>query len=234
MSDTINLLDESRSAPAADGGESILPNLRAVAVLFLSSGRNAWQSTWISEYIRGDFFREGREVQSVVERRKTRGTVFYLEVRPGFQFCFGSRKFILTEINTLDPFHNMDIDEARYQVMHQNLSGFLDKIAPPSSLWNVGQQEEGHIILQEVARDYIDLAAYAALSSGTDKFYNPPLGHYQRRSAGDGDWYWSETDAPRKISTESYNKALEALMESRERLAEMWSQSTSQRLGLGQ
>lgn len=214
MGEAINLLNKA----VESGGQRKAPSsVRAVAVLFLSYGRNAWHSTWIRRYSVGDFSREGRIVQRKVEERKSPGTVFYLKVLPAFQIDFGARKFIVTEINTKEPFRHIDLDEARYPLLANNLKGFLGLIAPTSSLWKPGQSRENSVIVQEVDEDYIDLAAYAALSKGRDATNNPAIGGYQRTVSGQ-DWYWSAT--PERISLRWYNRALESLVESRERLAD--------------
>jgi hypothetical protein len=226
MSEAIHLLNKSRSAVDADGSEIVPPSLRAVAILFLSHGRNAWHSTWVWSYQFGDFFREGRKVRELVERRKERGTVFYLTALPGFQIDYGDRKFIITEINTFEPFRHMDLMTARYGLMSYNLKGFLDIVGPPSSLWKHGQSARNSVIVQEVNEDFIDFASYGALSKGAGSSFNPPIGNYERTitgsSYGVSDWDWTQAghDRPTRISLRWYNQALEALVESRERLAE--------------
>lgn len=226
MNKAVHLLDKSRNAVNSDGSEIAPPSLRAVAVLFLSHGRNAWHSTWVSGYWFGDFFREGRKVQAAVEKRKQRGTVFYLSVLPGIQLGYGDRKFVVTEINTSEPFRHMDLMSARFGLMACNLSAFLDMISPPSLLWKTGQSATNSIIVQEVREDFIDLSAYGVLSKGNSSQINPPVGKYERFITGSqlgvSDWTWTQVGylKPRPISLRWYNKALEALMESRERLAE--------------
>lgn len=225
MNRAIHLLDESRSALEADGSEIVPPSIRAVAVLFLSHGRNAWHSTWVRTYQFGDFFRDGRKVQAAVERRKERGTVFYLRALPGFQIGYGDRKFIITEINSFEPFRNIDLMSARYGLMACNLNSFLDLIAPPSSLWKPTQSVANSVIVQEVTEDFIDLAAYSAIARGKDRRTNPPMGCFERQIIGSfggvSDWVWVEAGQDRQpISLRWYNRALEALAESRERLGE--------------
>lgn len=226
MNTAVHLLDKNHSAVDTGGSETVPPSLRAVAVLFLSRGRNAWHSTWVRNYQHGDFFREGRKVRETIEWRKERGTVFYLSVLPGFQIAYGNRRFIVTEINTFEPFRHMDLMTARFGPMSCNLSAFLDVIGPPSSLWKEGQPQRYHVIVQEVEEDFIDLAAYEALSKGSASGINPSIGNYERRITGTvfgvSDWIWSRAGygAPKPISLRWYRRALEALIESRERLAE--------------
>lgn len=219
----VHLLRSTRSATAEDGKEITLPTIRAVAVQFLSHGRNAWHATWIRRYNVGDFFRDGRRVKAVVERRKTRGTVFYMKVLPAFQIGYGDRKFLLTEINTGKPFQHVDLLHGRYGLIGQSLTGFLENVSPPSPLWKVGQQTRNHIILQEVAEDFIDLTSYTMLARGSDAHNNPPIGSYARQIvgsfAGESEWLWSPIGDGAKVSLRWYNKLLEAMMESRERLA---------------
>lgn len=213
MGEAVNLLrkviddrDRERIAPSS---------VRAVAVLFLSYGRNAWHSTWIRRYSVGDFSREGRVVQSKVEARKGPGTVFYLKILPALQIEFGSRKFVVTEINTKEPFRHIDLDKARYPLLANNLKGFLDRVGPTSDLWKPGQSKENSVIVQEVDEDYIDLAAYTALAKGRDKANNPPIGSYKRSFWGQ-DWYWANDQE--RLSLRWYYRTLEAMIESRERL----------------
>lgn len=225
VSDDIYLLDDSQSVVRQDGKEVTSPRVRAVAVLFLSSGRNAWHRTWVKRYSRGSFFRDGRAVDLAVDKRKTPGTVFYLTVLPAFVFCFGSRHFLATEINTTEPFRHIDLGSARNSLMGRKLADFLDAMLPSSSLWKPQQSRANSIIVQEVSEDYIDLATYTVLSKGQDKGYNPPMGSYRRQITGtvlgETEWHWEEmssTGRTTKVSMRWYNRALEALAEGRERL----------------
>lgn len=215
MGEAVNLLGDVFDV--SDGARVAPSGVRAVAVHFLSYGRNAWHSTWIRRYSVGDFAREGRAVQRKVDERRGPGTVFYLTVLPAIQVDFGSRKFVVTEINTNEPFRHIDLDQARYPLLANNMRGFLDYIEPTSTLWKSGQKRENSVILQEVDEDYIDFAAYSALAKGRDKANNPPVGNYKRAVWGQ-DWHWA--DNHERISLRWYNRALEALMESRERLAD--------------
>lgn len=224
VSDDIYLLDDSRSVVRQDG-EITSPRVRAVAVLFLSSGRNAWHRTWVKRYSRGSFFRDGRAVDLAVDKRKKPGTVFYLTVLPAFVFSFGSRHFLVTEINTSEPFRHVDLDSARNSLMECKLADFLDAMVPSSSLWKPQQSRENSIIVQEVGEDYIDLATYTVLSNGQDKGYNPAMGSYRRQITGtflgETQWRWDDlpsTGRTTKVSMRWYNRALEALAEGRERL----------------
>ena len=224
MSNVVYLIQNSRLAPSKTT-ELTLPAIRAVAVSFLSSGRNAWHSTWIRRYSPGDFYRDGRQIRKAVDDRKTPGTVFYMKVLPAFQFDFGTRKFVMTEINTLEPFRWMDLDHARYGVLGDDLDTFLNLVAPPSGLWKRSQPSDDSIIVQEIQDDLIDLAAYTALSKGLDNRNNPSVGSYKRQifggSSGEHAWNWAPLNpevGAHVISLRWYNKALEALMESRERL----------------
>jgi len=214
MSNVINLLD--RSDWEGDDAVLLPTSVRAVAVHFLSFGRNAWNATWITRYRPGDFLRDGRVVDAQVEVRRSPGTVFYLEVLPAIQINYGARKFLVAEINTNQPFSRLNLDQARYSLFLKGLTGFLRLIDPTSDVWLQGQRVENSVIVQEVEEDYIDIAAYNALASGRDAPTNPSIGKYKRSVSG-SQWWWDATAA--KVSLESYNSALEAVTEARERLA---------------
>lgn len=223
---SVHLLRRKRASESVLNPEAGPPSVRAVVALFLSTGRNAWHSTWIKRYNAGDLFRDGRRVRNAVERRKARGTVFYLSVLPAIQIDFGDRKFVLTEINTHQPFRKIDLDTARYNLTAANLSDFLTLIDPPSSLWDSSQSRSDSVILQEVRDDFIDLTSYGLLSKGRDP-YNPPVARYHRTITGsffgESEWKWQKepVEAPRKpITLRWYNRALEALIEGTERVRE--------------
>lgn len=226
MGNVVHFIPKGRETPLLQTAAVTLPNIRSVAAMFLSFGRNAWHSTWIRQYKDGDFFRDGRRVREAVDARRSPGTVFYLKVLPALQFDFGDRKFVMTEINTIEPFRYMDLDHARFGLLGDDLDTFLDLVPPPSGLWKRGQPCENSIVVQEIEQDFIDLAAYQMLSKGRDKKLNPPIGSYKRdvwrSSCGATVWDWEPHNAHVRghvISLRWYNKALEALMESRERLA---------------
>lgn len=225
VDDNAYLLDDSRSVVRDDGRQATVTRVRAVSVLFLSNGRNAWHSTWVRRYSSGSFFRDGRAVERAVDRRKTRGTVFYLKVLPALIFTYGARDFLVTEINTDEPFRHLDLEAARYGLTSRTLAELLDAMKPTSSLWKPGQARTNSIIVQEINEEFIDLAAYTALSKGRDKGYNPPFGEYRREITGtfhgESQWHWEEVTSLKgtsKVSLRWYNRALEALAESRERL----------------
>jgi hypothetical protein len=214
----MSILPNTRKTTVGEGlGTDLLPSsVRAVVVHFLSYGRNAWNATWIMRYRTGDFLRDGRVVKSMVEARRSPGTVFYLNVLPAFQIDYGARKFLVAEINNNQPFLHIDLDKARHAMFFNGMDGFLDLIAPTSGSWLPGQSRENSIVVQEVVEDFMDLTAYSALATGRDASTNPPIGNYKRYIAQDH-WWWDATAA--KISLESYAQMLEALVESRERLA---------------
>lgn len=224
MSNDIYLLDKNRSVVDATGKEISKPEVRSAVVLFLSKGRNAWHSTWVRRYWHGSFFRDGRAINIAVSKRRTRGTVFYLSVIPAFLFNFGLRKFLVTEINSTEPFRYIDLEEARYGSVNHNLSAFLDAMEPSSPLWKPQQSKRDSIIVQEVGDNFLDISTYMALSKGRDKVYNPPIGRYRRMITGtflgESEWFW-EADRPdnrnNAISLRWYYRALEALAESHER-----------------
>lgn len=225
MSNVVHLLSHQRVTPE-DDADNMLPDIRAVAVLFLSHGRNAWHSTWIRRYSVGSFFRDGRRARNAVESGKTRGTVFYMRVLPALQINYGTRRFLLTEINTPEPLRHLDLSETRFGLIGRGLTHFLDMLTPPSSLWKPGQATEDHVILQEVAEDFIDLTSYSLLAKGRDAGNNPPLGSYKRvvtgTFGGETEWHWSPLDqVSQQTSLRWFNKGLEAMVESRERLAEI-------------
>ncbi|VWX47985.1 hypothetical protein NOVOSPHI9U_100010 [Novosphingobium sp. 9U] len=219
VSANIYLLDDRRSVVREDGKEITVPRVRAVAVLFLRSGRNAGRSTWA--YTQGAFFRDGRTADLAVCKSRASGTVFYLKVLVGFVFSFGSRHFLVVENNTSEPFRYLDLDEARYGLMRGTLADFLKAMSPRSPLWKPLQRKVDSIIVQEVDEEYLDLATYTALSKGQDKGYNPPVGEYRWRITdtfpGPRDWCWEEVTSSKKTSLRWYNQALEALAEGRER-----------------
>jgi hypothetical protein len=148
-----------------------------------------------------------------------------MKVLPAFQFDFGTRKFVMTEINTLKPFRWMDLDHVRYGLLGDDLDTFLHLVPPPSGLWKRSQSSDDSIIMQEIQEDLIDLTAYDTLSKGYDNKNNPVIGSYKRQINGSSvrgyDWDWTPLNpevGAHAISLRWYNRALEALMESRERL----------------
>lgn len=221
MSEVVHLLKKDRRAIGEDGFEVTRPRVRAVVTMFLSSGRNAWHSTWVRTYRPGDFSRDGRQVKAKVEARKERGTVFYLKVLPAIQLEFGQRKFIMAQINTDQPFRHIKLEEARFGPMGYHLDKFLEVVTAPSPLWKPSQSRTSSIIVQEVEGDYLDLAAYIALAKGRDRGTNPPIGSYKRHILETDWWEWTDQAYQEPISLRWYNKTLEALTESHERLLDV-------------
>lgn len=223
MGHVVNLFQpESKEANETKPLEH-LTEVHAVAVQFLSKGRNAWHSTWIRRYHVGDFVREGHALRDVIRQRRTRGTVFYLSVLPAIQFHFGKRIFILAEINTHEPFRNLDTLQAGFTLVNLGLSEFLKMVQPPSPLWKKGQCVTDRVILQEVSSSYIDLAAYAAVSNSLGSRVNPPLGNYERSihgsSYGVSEWSWEPRSAmvKTKLTSRWFTSAVAAIVDGCER-----------------
>ncbi len=92
--------------------ESELKNLKGVTLYLLSTGRNAWHSTWSERYQRdGALFTSFEEAKNAAENSRKKGTTFEIEQLPGLAFYSLIGVLALVEFHSKQPFSKLRIAE---------------------------------------------------------------------------------------------------------------------------
>lgn len=220
MGDVIYL--SGAAAKPASENDDVLRAIRPVVVYFLSYARNAWHSTRIKRYDPDHFFRDIASVRKVVESRTWEGTVLHLDVLPAIQFEFPRTRFVLTEINTYNPFQYFQKKLSIRLCGNLTLGEFLYEIDRPGVFWKEKQCFDDSVILQEVDADYLDVWS-AQLTGNPAKAYcsaSLPLriGNY-KRDVEPNFWSWcpvSSLSGSTAPSLAGFRSAVKALILSEE------------------
>ena len=61
-------------------------NVYPVKIYYVTTGRNAWRSTWIERYYKGCMRYSLESAKSYCEGHRQRGTVFYIRELPSLAF----------------------------------------------------------------------------------------------------------------------------------------------------
>ncbi|UTV88051.1 hypothetical protein KDX00_06105 [Cobetia amphilecti] len=157
---------------------------------YVHTGRNAWHSTWVTQYSNGCMHTTIESAKHYAEKRRTRGTVFYIKQLPCLIFRTEKATLIVTEINNGNPLSGYSPDSTTDEVGYgyQKIEGALDnylKIGAPinglamsflphSRFWNIEPSPRNStIILSEndpalsIERVNLDdLKAYKSHSMG--------------------------------------------------------------------
>lgn len=82
---------------------SKVKSVEAAYLYYLFHGRNAWHSTWITQYTEGCMHSHIDGAKASAERRRTQGTVFYISELPSLIFRSAAGVIAVTQINSGSP-----------------------------------------------------------------------------------------------------------------------------------
>jgi len=82
---------------------SKVKSVEAAYLYYLFQGRNAWHSTWITQYAEGCMHSDLDSAKATAERRRTQGSVFYIAEMPSLVFRSASGVIAVTQINSASP-----------------------------------------------------------------------------------------------------------------------------------
>lgn len=87
-------------AANSDDLRYMVREVKVVRLFYVTTGRNAWWSTWITRYSPGCMHSTLDSAQSFCEKRRVQGTVFYIDELPSLAFIAPDRALVISEINT--------------------------------------------------------------------------------------------------------------------------------------
>jgi hypothetical protein len=138
---------------------SRLKKLKGVSLYLLSTGRNAWHSTW-SERYRGEaaLFSNFDSAKAEAERSRNRGTTFEIEQYPGLAFYSIKGVVALVEFHSKQSFDKLRIEDVG-DTLHVD-TPIRDAIAPftaaTSEFWNKPFPSENSFVVvkSDLAEDF--------------------------------------------------------------------------------
>ena len=74
--------------------------VKVIKIFYVSTGRNAWWSTWITRYSPGCMHSTFDSAKKFCEAKRAQGTVFYIDELPSLAFFAPERALVISEINT--------------------------------------------------------------------------------------------------------------------------------------
>jgi len=159
-------------------------------VYYVHTGRNAWHSTWVTQYYPGCMHSTLESAKNYAEKRRTRGTVFYIRQLPCLIFRSRKQTILVTEINNRNPLSGYSVNATTEEVAYgykkiegalnnylkvgSPLNGVAMSFLPNSRFWNVRPSPRDSIIIlgstdpsipiEKVSSD--NLHAYKSFSHG--------------------------------------------------------------------
>lgn len=93
-----------------------------VLIYFLSTGRNAWHGIWSAKYTTGCMHTSLLSAQEAAEKKRTQGTVFYIQQLPCLAYRSKSNLLLVTQINTEEPLSWFSCEPVRKRESYQQIA----------------------------------------------------------------------------------------------------------------
>ncbi|WP_143435581.1 hypothetical protein [Henriciella aquimarina] len=87
-----------------------LLGVRSCLIYYVTTGRNAWHSTWVQQYSNGCMHTSISSAKEYAERLRTQGTVFTIKQQPSIGLLTTSGAVFVTQINTTSPLSDYSED----------------------------------------------------------------------------------------------------------------------------
>lgn len=154
-------------------------NVYPVKIYYVTTGRNAWRSTWIKRYYKGCMRYSLESAKSYCEEHRQRGTVFYIRELPSLAFFSEKDTLIVSEINTKDFFSRVNFNTLCNYLneFDSNVLNFYQVyklFRPISQIWPKDYPKDDSVIMAICTKPYdmsklVDgdvLSSYASYSIG--------------------------------------------------------------------
>lgn len=116
--------------------EGSLDSVISAVLYYVFIGRNAWHSTWVTQYSVGCMHLELGSAKRHAESRRVQGSVFNIRQIPALTLCGSNGLIFVTQINTTTPFSGYspqavpDDPPPGYKKMEESTDNYLIKGAP--------------------------------------------------------------------------------------------------------
>lgn len=163
----------------------LVRDVKAVKLHYVTTGRNAWWSTWITRYSPGCMHSTIESAKAFCEARRVQGTVFYIDELPSLAFIAESRALLVSEINTEAFLKRIDAKRLTsittvFPVSTMTLRQMTYVFRPESPLWPADYPRQDSAILSFCSASNTlaelstkeQLTSYASSSSGPGYYLN--------------------------------------------------------------
>ncbi|MGQ0510269.1 MAG: hypothetical protein ACT4P9_06610 [Betaproteobacteria bacterium] len=161
----------------------LVRDVKAVKLYYVTTGRNAWWSTWITRYSPGCMHSTMDTAKAFCEAKRVQGTVFYIDELPSLAFIAENRALVVSEINTESFLKRLDAKRLTsittvFPVSTMTLRQMTYVFRPESPLWPSDYPRQDSAILSfcSASGELSDLSAKAELSSFASSSSGP--GYY--------------------------------------------------------
>ena len=144
--------------PIPENVANTLQTATPIVVYFISSGRNAWHSTWMQKYEKNTLMSSYDASRTFIGSRMTQGTAFRMTITPAWHLRFSSKSFLVCEINTSRPFSRLL--EAAFTVPGISEEQAVLLLKPTSPLWQGPAPRHDSIIVQQTNRSAREFAQW--------------------------------------------------------------------------
>ncbi len=126
--------------------------VKVVRLFYVTTGRNAWWSTWITRYSPGCMHSTIKSAKTFCEQRRVQGTVFYIDELPSLAFVVPERALVISEINTDEFLGRLDFTRLTslttvLPVSSMTLRQMTYVFRPESPLWPPSYPQKDSTIL---------------------------------------------------------------------------------------
>lgn len=110
--------------------KSKIEDIQAITIYYVYTGRNAWHSTWITQYTEGCMHTTLRSAKAYAETKRVQGTVLNISDLPALHILSSAGSVIITQINSKAPLKNYSrsaVSESHwcYNLMKNYLNDYL-------------------------------------------------------------------------------------------------------------
>ncbi|MCX7197672.1 MAG: hypothetical protein NTW37_06700 [Proteobacteria bacterium] len=191
----MELIDASHAQD--DDLRYLVREVKPVKLHYVTSGRNAWWSTWITRYSPGCMHSTMDSAKQFCESQRVQGTVFYIDELPSIAFIADNRALVVSEINTDSFLKRIDVEllttiTTVFPVSTMTLRQMMYVFRPYSPLWPkdyprlnsaiVSFSSAGDTMVELHTEE--ELFSYASSSVGPSYYLNWSTRRFQRdRSA---------------------------------------------------
>jgi len=164
----------------ADDLRYMVRTVKVVRIFYVTTGRNAWWSTWITRYTPGCMHSTIESAKAFCEQRRVQGTVFYIDELPSLSFFASERALVVSEINTEEFLGRLDFKRLTslttvFPVSSMTLHQMTFVFRPESPLWPESYPHEDSSILSfcSASRTLAEVSSNDELSSWASSSVGP-------------------------------------------------------------
>ena len=163
----------------------LVRSVKVVKLFYVTTGRNAWWSTWITRYSPGCMHSTMESAKAFCELGRVQGTVFYIDELPSLAFIVPERALVISEINTEAFLKRLDLKRLTsittvFPVSSMTLRQMTYVFQPQSPLWPAAYPQEDSAILSFCSAPATlteingsdQLASFASSSTGPNYYLN--------------------------------------------------------------